>query len=92
MLNIRLQKYLLKYFAFFVALIVYLNLQSYKNMTVEYIIIIVVLAVGFAGIFWIIKRKEGGAEEKIGKELNNQLQLLQNQISEMNKIVDNKFL
>lgn len=59
-------------------------------MDAGFLILLVALLVGFIGLFWLLKKTESGTKAKISQELNSQLQLLQNQITEMNKIVDSK--
>lgn len=59
-------------------------------MGIDSIILIVLLIAGFAALFFLLKNKESNVEKELSKELQNQLVLLQNQINEMNKVVDNK--
>ncbi len=59
-------------------------------MGIDSIILIVLLIAGFAVLFILLKKKESKVGEQLSKELQNQLILLQNQINEMNKVVDNK--
>jgi len=59
-------------------------------MGIDSIILIIIVIAGFAILFFILKKKESNVGDKLSKELQNQLVLLQSQINEMNKVVDSK--
>ena len=58
-------------------------------MSFEFIVLILAVVTGFAGLFFMLRRREAKLEKP---EENQALLMLQNQINEMARILDSKIL
>ncbi|MDP3764493.1 MAG: DNA recombination protein RmuC [bacterium] len=58
-------------------------------MSSEFIILIILIVAGFAGLFWFLSRRRAELDEK-PQDQQNLFLMLQNQISDISKVLDSK--